>query len=369
MRTAIRLVIVIVFLAAVFGGIFGWKYVQNQRAAAMQSAPQPPAVVSSAEAQLEEWRPAILAVGSLTAVNGIEVTTEVAGIVRDIRFESGERVEQGEVLVELESSVDQAALEGLIADRELARVEFERASNLLPRRAVSQSQFDEAKARYEGAQARVAEQQARLEKKTIRAPFSGLLGIRQADIGEYLSPGDTVVTLQALDPIYVDYYITARQFSRISPGQKVEVQVDAYPDQIFTGEITAVDSGVDEGTRSVLVRATLDNADRSLRPGMFAEVRTLNPETRTVVTVPRTAISYNTYGDFVFVLNEAEDGRIVAQRQQVETGAVREGTVEVTSGLEAGQQVVRAGLVKLRDGQPVQIDNSVVLDAPGVAAQ
>lgn len=369
MRTAIRLVIVIVFLAVVFGGIFGWKHVQSQRAAEMQSAPQPPVTISAAEAQLEQWRPAIIAVGSLTAINGIEVTSEVAGIVRDIRFESGQRVEQGEVLVQLDDSVDQAALRGLIADRELARVEFERASNLLPRRAVSQSQFDEAQARYQGAQARVAEQQALLEKKTIRAPFSGLLGIRQADIGEYLSPGDTVVTLQALDPIYLDYSIPARQFASVHPGQKVEAQIDAYPGEVFRGEITAIDSGVDEGTRSVLVRATLDNPDHRLRPGMFAEVRTLHPETRDVVTVPRTAISYNTYGDFVFVLEENDSGQMVAHRRQVETGSVREGWVEVVSGLEAGQQVVRAGLVKLRDGQPVKIDNSVVLDAPGVAAQ
>ncbi len=369
MRTAIRLVIVVIFLAVVFGGIFGWKYVQNQRAAEQQAAPPAAATISSAEARNEQWRPAILAVGSLTAVNGIVVTTEVAGIVRELPFESGQRVDTGEVLVRLDDSVDQAALRGLIADQELARVEFERSSNLLPRRAVSQSQFDEVQARYEGAQARVAQQQATLAKKTVRAPFSGLLGIREADIGEYLSPGDMVVMLQALDPIYLDYSIPARQFSSVSVGQEVEAQLDAYPEQIFRGEITAIDSGIDEGTRSVLVRATLDNPGNRLRPGMFAEVRTLEPDTRQVVTVPRTAISYNTYGDFVFVLEENDDGQMMARRQQVETGTVREGRVEVVTGLEPGQRVARAGLVKLRDGQPVEIDDSVVLDGGGVATR
>jgi membrane fusion protein (multidrug efflux system) len=202
----------------------------------------------------------------------------VAGSASSIEFESSTRVSAGDVLLRLDDSIDRAALSGLVADRQLARVQFERASNLLPRKAVSQSEFDEAKARYDAAQAKVAEQQARIAKKTIRAPFDGLLGLRQIDQGEYLTPGQTIVALQALDPIYVDYSVPERQFSAVSVDQPVEVTVDAYPGRVFSGRVTAIDSGVDEGTRSVDVRATLDNPEGVLRPGMLAEVRTLVDE-------------------------------------------------------------------------------------------
>ncbi len=369
MRLVFRLFLVLVFLGAIFGGIFYLKYQQGQRMAAMQSAPQPPASVAATEAQGETWQPAIRSVGSLEAVNGIAVTTEVAGTVREINFDSGQRVNAGDVLVRLEDSVDRATLDGLIADRELARTQYERASELSSRRAISQSEIDETRFRYEGVQAGVAEQQARIAKKTIRAPFDGLLGLRQVDIGEFISPGNSIVQLQALDPIYVDYSVPEREFRNLKVGQEVVVRVPAYPEREFAGTVSAIDSGVDEGTRSVKVRATLANADQALRPGMFAEVRTLRDETREVTTVPRTAISYNTYGDFVFVINEGEEGKLTVSRRQVETGDAREGRVEVVSGLQAGDRVVRAGLIKLREGQPIQIDDTVELDDADVSGQ
>ncbi|MGD8710623.1 MAG: efflux RND transporter periplasmic adaptor subunit, partial [Ectothiorhodospiraceae bacterium] len=344
------------------GGIAAWKYRQIQQMTAQMSKPQPPAVVASAKVDSRSWRPAIDSVGSLRAVNGISVTTEVAGVVSSIEFQSGERVEDGTTLVTLDDTIDQAALQGLIADRKLARVQYERAANLLPKRAVSQSQYDEARARFDSAQAKVAEQQARIGKKTIKAPFNGLLGLRQVDLGEYVSPGDEIVRLQALDPIYVDYSVPERQFRNVSVGQAVEVSVDAYPNRTFDGKVTAINSGVDEGTRSFRIRASLENPDGSLRPGMFAEVNTLAPDSRNVLTVPRTAISYNTYGDFVYRLEEQNDGKLLARRQQVTTGDTRQGRVEIVKGLKQGQRVVRAGLVKLRDGQPVSVDNSVALD-------
>src|SRR5690606_21184654 len=206
-------------------------------------------------------------------------------------------------------------------------------------------------------------------KKTIRAPFDGLLGLRLVDIGEFISPGDDIVQLQALDPIFVDYSVPEREFRNLAPGQVVAVTVPAYPEREFSGTLTAIDSGVDEGTRSVRVRATLENADGALRPGMFAQVSTLREETRDVVTVPRTAISYNTYGDFVFVINEGEGGSLTVSRRQVRTDASREGRIEVTEGIEAGDRVVRAGSMKLREGQPVTIDNSVELDDGTVTGQ
>ncbi len=362
MKVFTRLILVLIFLAAVLGGIFGWKYYQFQQMSAQLSQPQPPATVSATRAREASWQPSIRAVGSLTAVNGIDITTEVAGKVRALAFESGARVSAGDTLVRLDDSVDRAALDGLVADRELARVQFERSSNLLPKRAVSQSQFDEAKAKYQAAQAQVAEQQARLAKMTITAPFDGLLGISQVDVGEYLSPGQKIVTLTTLDPIYVDYAVPERRFSELSVGRAVEVRVDAYPGRTFSGEISAIDSGVDEGTRTVDVRATLRNENRALRPGMFAEVETLEPRKRNVVTVPRTAVSTNTYGDFVFAITENDAGDLVAQRRSVTTGVSRDGRIEITDGLAGGDRVVSAGLVKLRDGQKVTIDNGVSLD-------
>jgi membrane fusion protein (multidrug efflux system) len=369
MRFIFRLFLVVVLLGGIFGGIYYLKYQQGQRMAAMQAAPQPPASVAATEARAERWQPAIQAVGSLVAVNGVAITTEVAGTVQGFEFESGQRVSTGDVLLRLEDSIDRAAVRGLIADRELARTQFERAGELLPRRAISQSEYDETRFRHEGAQARVAEQQARLAKKTIRAPFDGLLGLRLVDIGEFVSPGGAIVELQALDPIYVDYSVPERDFRNLSVGQDVALRVAAYPEREFSGAVSAIDSGVDEGTRSVTVRATLDNPDHALRPGMFAEVRTLRPEMRDVVTVPRTAISFNTYGDFVFVINGGEGGQLTVSRRQVTTGVVREGRIEVTEGLEAGDRVVRAGLLKLREGQPIQIDDSVPLDDAEVTRQ
>jgi membrane fusion protein, multidrug efflux system len=369
MRLVIRLFLVTLFLVAIFGGIFYLKDQQAQRMAAMQAAPQPPAAIAAVEVRGEQWQPAIRSVGSLEAVNGIAVTTEVAGTISEIAFESGQEVVTGDILVRFEDTVDRAALNGLIADRELARTQYERASELSSRRAISQSEIDETRFRYEGIQARVQEQEARLAKKTIRAPFDGLLGLRLVDLGEFVTPGSEIVQLRALDPVYVDYSIPEREFRDPEVGQNVEVMVPAYPERVFLGLVSAIDSGVDEGTRSVKIRATLPNPDALLRPGMFAEVRTLRPQMRDVVTVPRTAISFNTYGDFVFVINEDAEGKLTVASKQVKTGESLEGRIEVTEGLQAGERVVRAGLLKLRDGQNVAIDNSVELDDAGISGQ
>ena len=357
-----RLLVVIVCLGAVFGGIAYLKYKQFRQFQAQMSQPRAPATVASAQVRTETWQSSLRAVGSLVAVNGTEVTTEVAGIVDNIRFKSGQVVGKGAVLVNLDDTVDRATLLGLQADQRLAEVQFRRAADLLPRRAVSQSDFDAAKATYDSARAKVKEQRAKVDKKSIRAPFSGLLGIRRVNLGEFLSPGTAVVELNALDPIYVDYSLPERYFRQLTPGQRVEVRLDAYPGETFRGKVTAIDSGVAKGTRTINVRAMLPNIEQRLRPGMFAEVQTLEGRTRDVQTVPRTAVSFNTYGDFVYVIESGKDGHLTARRRQVQTGEVRQGRVVITKGLQAEERVVRSGLVKLRDGQAVQIDNSVKLD-------
>ena len=355
-----RLILVLLMLTLVFGGIFGWKYYQSQQSAARASVPPPPAVVSAVRVEQESWQPYLYAVGSLVATQGIFVTNEVAGQVSEIYFESGQRVNQGDLLLQLADTVDRADLEGLLAEGRLAEVQFQRRAKLLRDKSISRSEYDEAKARLDNANAQVASKRALIKKKQIQAPFAGLLGIRQVDLGEYLAPGSKIVPLRALDPIYVDYALPERNFASLSVGQPVEIEVQAYPGQNFKGRIEALNSGIDPGTRSIRVRATLDNPDLSLRPGMFAQVRTIQPERQGVLTLPQTSITYNPYGDSVFVIEE-NDGKPMVQRRQIETGEVREGRVEIMAGLKLGERVVSAGQVKLRNGQRVRVDESIKL--------
>jgi membrane fusion protein (multidrug efflux system) len=317
--------------------------------------------VAAADVQAETWQPYLAAVGSLVANQGILVTTEVAGKVSAIRFESGQQVEAGTVLLEIDDSVEQAELEGIVAERRLAEQQFKRREELLDSKTISRSDVDEARLRLENAAAQLAAKRAVIAKKRITAPFSGWLGIRRVDLGEYVQPGTTIVPLEALQPIYVDYALPERHLDQISVGQAVEIEVQAYPAEIFTGRIAAVNPGIDPGTRSLQVRAELENPQARLRPGMFAEVRTVLPQRPAVLTVPQTAITYNPYGDSVFVIQQGESGASV-QRRQVATGGVRNGRVEIVQGLQSGERVVIAGQVKLRNDQAVVVDNSIVLD-------
>jgi len=356
-----RLIIVILLLGLIFGGIFVLKQKQQREMQAMMAQPRPPATVAMAQVRLEHWQPGLRAVGSLSAVNGIDITPEVAGLVSQLRFKSGQQVKKGDVILQLDDQVDRATLAGLKADRRLAEIQFHRTRELLPRKAVSQSDFDAAKASFDSAEARLSEQQARIRQKTIRAPFSGLLGIRAVDVGKYLSPGARIVSLTALNPIYLDYALPERQYRQLALDQEVHAQLDAWPDEVFIGKVTAIDSGLQQGSRTIRVRATLANPDGRLRPGMFAGVETLQGREEDRLTVPRTAISFNTYGNFVFVI-QGHEGQLHVQRRQVETGAVRAGRVVISKGLNADERLVRSGLVKLGDGMPVQIDDSVKLD-------
>jgi membrane fusion protein (multidrug efflux system) len=356
-----RLLAVLLALGLLFGGIFGWKYYQAEMMAIHSAMPPPPATVAASRVQTESWQPYLEAIGNLAAIQGIFVTNEVPGQVSEIHFESGQRVTEGDRLLQLDDSVDRAELEGRIAEHRLAEIRFQRMSKLIKERSVSQSEYDEAEANLDNAQASVASKQALIKKKAIRAPFSGLLGIRQVDVGEYLAPGSPIVPLQALDPIYVDYSLPERHLAALFVGQPIVIEVQPYPSERFHGRISALNPGIDPQTRSLRIRASLDNPKGRLRPGMFAEVRTLLPERQGVLTVPRTAITYNPYGDSVFVIQD-KDGARVVQRRQVVTGEVSGDRVEILKGLKAGEQVVSAGQVKLRNGQTVTIENTVTLD-------
>ncbi|MDH3560893.1 MAG: efflux RND transporter periplasmic adaptor subunit [Gammaproteobacteria bacterium] len=363
---ATRLLAVILILGLLFGALFGVKYWRSQGAANQGAMQQPPATVAAVTVEKSHWQPYLEAVGSLVATREVFVSLEIAGQVSEILFESGASVAAGELLLQLDDSVDQAELKGLLADRRLAQLEFARAEKLLTDKLASQSNYDQAQARLQSASALLDAKRALVAKKAIRAPFSGVLGIRQVNIGQYLEPGAQIVSLQQLDPVYVDYALPERHISMISLEQAVRIKVKAFPAEQFAGRISAIDPRVDRNTRSARIRATLANPQLQLRPGMFAEVQTLLPERDNVLTVPQTAITYNPYGDAVFVVMEKDEG-LVVERRQVQTGSVRDGRVEVTEGLSAGERVVSAGQLKLRNDQRVVLDDTARLGNRAVA--
>ena len=350
-----RVIFVLVALALVLGALFAWRFAQIRQQVEMMSQAPPPAEIEVVEVSERRWAQSIRAIGGLRAVNGVEVANEIAGVVEALEFESGQRVEAGDVLLRIEAETDEAALATREAEARLALQQFERFSNLIKQNAVSQSEFDEARANYEAAEARVHEQRALLNKKTIRAPFSGVLGLRQVDLGEYIGVGTPIVGINMLDPIQVDFTISERELPRVSVGDRVEVTVAAFPEQQFNGRVQAIDSSVLPESRTVRVRAELANPEMKLRPGMFANVRTVRDEIMEVITVPRTAISYNTYGDFVFEVVEGEGGQKIVERVSVTTGEARDGEVRIVEGIDAGATVVGAGLLRLRNNQPVEI--------------
>lgn len=355
-----RLSLVVLLLLVLFGGVFGWWYQQLQQKMAARKPP-PPAAVAVTEAREETWPSYLSAVGSLVAVAGIDVTNEVPGKISALRFESGAVVKDGQLLIELDANADLAELEGLLAAQRLAQVKFDRLAELLPKKSASKADYDEAKAMLDVAEAAAEAKRAVIAKKKILAPFSGRLGIRKVDLGQYLAPGSPIVPLEALSPIYADFSLPERHLATLGVGQKVFVTVQAYPGESFEGLITALNPGIEEGTRTLRLRAVLDNPQERLRPGMFAEVRVLLAADRRVLTVPDTAITYAPYGDSVFIVVQGEQGMTV-QRKQVETGQSRQGRVAIASGLATGERVVSAGQIKLRNGMPVTLDDK---PAPG----
>lgn len=358
----VRFVLMLALATAIFGGIAYTKYRQIETASAKFSVPAPPTEVAIATVEQTAWQKSLRATGSLTAIQDVFVTNQVPGQVAALHFESGQVVAKGDPLVTLDATVDTAVLGGLIADQRLAQIQFERASKLVRDKTMSQSQYDEAAARRDRVAADVIAQQARITKKTIRAPFGGTLGIRRIDLGDYLEAGSSIVPLQTLDPIFLDTAAPEKFLPVLAIGQELRIKAQAYPDTQFVGYITAIEPGVDPATRMIRVRAQLANSQQQLRPGMFVEVEALQAATKPVLVIPQTAVTYSPYGDSVFVVVDGDAGSSV-DRRQIETGEVQDGIVAVTKGLAAGDRVVAVGQNKLRNGMHVKVVADSALSA------
>jgi membrane fusion protein (multidrug efflux system) len=359
-RMILMLMLMVSAIAAL--GFIKLKQVQAmaQQFAAMQP---PPEAVTTIVAARESWPAALTAIGTLAAVQGVTVSADLPGIVARIAFDSGRTVRKDEVLVQLDTRQEEAQLAGAEAQLQLARLNFERMQGLVAQDAVSRAEFDAAAAAQTQAEARLREIRATIERKTIRAPFTGVLGIRQVNLGQFLTGGDPVVPLQSLDPIYVNFGVPQQQAGQIRLGRTVRITLGELEGEVFTGRVSAVDSVVDEATRNVQVQATLANRAGRLKPGMFAQAQVLLGQSQQVVPLPASAINYAPYGDSVFVVTDMQDeqGRTYrGVRQQVVTlGPARGDQIAVLSGIQPGDEIVTSGVFKLRSGAAVQINNTV----------
>lgn len=354
--------IVVVLLAAVFfAGIFAFPIV----AFVSKGFPIPPPVaVTTATARFEDWHPEIQVVGSLKPVRGADLSVEVAGIVDAVNFDSGGDVAAGAPIIRLVDADDVAKLRTLEAARDLAQTTYNRDQMQLQRQLISQAAFDVTAANLKSLQAQVAEQQAIVAKKTLRAPFAGHLGIRSVNAGQYIGPGTVVVTLQALDPIFIDFSIPQQQLDQIKVGQTLTVKVDSYPERMFIGKITTIDPKIDPATRNVAVRATLPNADRKLLPGMFATAEISTGVAQRYITLPQTAITFNPYGNMVYVVQEGTDPKgakgLIGRQTVVTTGLTRGDQIAVLTGLKEGDVVVSTGQAKLQSGGLLVVNNAIL---------
>lgn len=355
-----RLIVTLVALAVILGGIFGWKAWQSYQKGQHRGG-APAAAVTAKHARALDWQPTLNAVASLRAVNGVNVTTQLSGLVTGLHFQSGDQVKKGDLLVQLLDAPERAKLASLRAKIEYAKSDYARARRLIKVKGVSQAELQQAKSKLDDLKAQAQAQEATLDLKAIRAPFDGVVGIRQVDIGEFVSAGQKVVTLQSLDPLLVEFDLPQDQVSRVKAGQAVKLDADAWPKQQFGGKVQAIEPLVDKKTRSVSVEAKVPNPDHKLLPGMFVEAHVQLPARHDVVTLPKTAVSYNPYGDYVFVLKHPKDGGEgwVAHQVVVKTGATRGSQIEIRKGVKAGDYVVTTGQLKLHDGSKVKINNQI----------
>ena len=313
--------------------------------------------VKTQMAKTVQWQPYLQGIGSVAAINGVNISPELAGTVVRIAFDSGTKVKANDLLVQFDISQEQAQLAQATAKRDLARLTLDRDRSLLAARTVSQSEFDTAEANFRQAQGSVEEAQAIIEKKTIRAPFDGVTGIRQINLGQYVNPGQVLVTLQAFNPVYVNFMLPQENLGDIAIGKRVEVLIDASPRAVFNGQVTAINSEVDQTTRYIQVQATVPNQDERLRPGMYARVNLITGAERAVVAIPDSAVNYAPYGNSVFIVSDmtGTDGKPFkgVKQQFVRLGQSRGDMISVTSGVKPGDEVVTTDVFRLRNGAPV----------------
>lgn len=365
-RSSLPLILTIVGCLLVAGLLAGYKYYTFQQGMAMFANFQvPPEAVTSMVVAEEEWQPTLSAIGSIQAVNGVTVSADLPGIVTEILFQSGETVKAGQILVKLDTRQEEAQLKAALARRQLGALSLQRSKDLLTKQVSSKADFDAATAEYQQAEALAQQYQASIDRKTIRAPFDGVLGIRSVNIGQYLQSGDPVVPLQSLDPIYVNFALPQQNLGDLAVGRQVTVTAEGVNDETFTGEINAINSVVDEATRNVRVQATLKNPGDKLRPGMYVRTEVDLPVKKKSIFIPATSISYAPYGDSVFVLEEMTDEHTKktykgARQQFVKLGPSRGDQVTILSGIHVGDEVATSGIFKLRNGSAVSVDNSTV---------
>ena len=362
MRTAKRMVVMILLVGALFGGVVGYQqFVATMMQGFLASNANPPATVTAMVAEHESWQPEINAVGTLRAIQGVELRAEVSGIIQAVHFGSGDTVKQGQLLLELNSAEEQAQLKALQASRQLAEINVQRDRKQLKINAISQAQLDAAESELKGHRAQEAKQQATILKKQIRAPFTGRLGITQVDVGQLLNPGEEIVSLQNRERLYVDFSLPQQYLGEIHSGQQITLRSNLNAAQHVEGVIHAINAVVSRATRNVRIEGVIDNHNGQWMPGMFVHLTVDRGAARQLLTLPQTAISYNAYGATLFVVKDAAEGATHPTAQQVfiEAGLRRGDQVAIMSGIEAGDRGVTSGQLKLKNGTPLIIDNQV----------
>lgn len=354
-----RMWLMLLATVLVFGGLLGMQWFGRMKMNEfMDNMPVPPATVTAAAATTASWRDSVRSVGTLVSISGAELATEVPGTIDRIHFDNGATVEKGDIILTLDSAPDRAELKALEAASQLAEIELRRANRLVAERNISEAEIDQRSSQLDQALARVEAQKARIEQKTLRAPYSGRLGIRRYNVGDYVQAGDTIIELQSLDRLYINFTLPEKHSSDVETGMPVIASFKALGGREFTGELTAIAPIVDPDTRNFALQATVANDEDLLRPGMFASLDLpIGLEVDRVI-VPRTAIAYRPYGNSVFVVEKQGDGHTVSQRF-VTLGPVRGDMVAIEEGLDPGETVATSGLLKLDSGVPVVIDNSV----------
>ena len=359
-----RMILMLVVLALVLGGLGFAKFRQVETAIAQGASFQlPPTAVTTVVAQKETWPSTLSVIGTAAAIEGVTVSADLPGTIDKIHFESGQWVHEGDILVELDTRQERAQLASLEAQRDLAHINYGRAQELVKAGVISRSDYDTADSQQKATEAQVGDIRAAIARKTIHAPFSGLLGIRQVSLGQYLAAGQAIVSLQSLSPIYVNFGIPQQDTPKVIPGHVLRVTNGDLPGMAFTGRITALDSVISEQTRNIQVQATVTNKENKLRPGMFVQVELPLGQPRQVVPLPASAINYAPYGDSVFIVVQMKDAKGNSYRgvrqQVVKVEGSRGDQVAITSGINPGEEVVSSGVFRLRNGAPVLVNNTV----------